>query len=153
MALMSRVFTEQGVSTLSTVLRSDTAIDASVRIMDCFVEMRRFVADNAAMTGRMQQDPELHFDKWLFSCVRSIFETSISPAMSLGRRLSRRDSSLLFSKLFARTASYIDCNLALKDKRLSLGGTGKDNALRIDVVILGTAEPEFIDAKSSRFTY
>ena len=73
--------------------------------------------------------------------------------MSLGRRLSRRDSSLLFSKLFARTASYIDCNLALKDKRLSLGGTGKDNALRIDMVILGTAEPEFIDAKSSRVTY
>ena len=64
---MSRVFTEQSVSTLSTVLRSDTAIDASVRIMDCFVEMRHFVADNAAMTGRMQQDPELHFDKWLFS--------------------------------------------------------------------------------------
>ncbi|WP_417041326.1 hypothetical protein [Ellagibacter isourolithinifaciens] len=50
---MSRVFTEQGVSTLSTVLRSDTAIDASVRIIDCFVEMRHFVADNAAMTERM----------------------------------------------------------------------------------------------------
>ncbi|WP_417060110.1 hypothetical protein, partial [Ellagibacter isourolithinifaciens] len=34
--------------------------------MDSFVEMRHFVAGNAAMTGRMQQDPELHFDKWLF---------------------------------------------------------------------------------------
>lgn len=34
---------------LSTVLRSDTAIDVSVRIMDSFVEMRHFVAGNAAM--------------------------------------------------------------------------------------------------------
>lgn len=64
---MPRAFTEQGVSMLSAILRSDTAIDASVRIMDGFVEMRHFVAGNAAMTGRMQQDSELHFDKWLFA--------------------------------------------------------------------------------------
>lgn len=44
-----RVFTEQGVSMLSAVLRSDTAIDMSVRIMNTFVEMRHFIADNAAM--------------------------------------------------------------------------------------------------------
>lgn len=66
---MPRVFAEQGVSMLSAILHSDTAIDASVRIIGSFVEMRHFVAGNAAMTGRMQQDPELHFDKWLFSCV------------------------------------------------------------------------------------
>lgn len=64
---MPRAFTEQGASMLSAVLRSDTAIDVSVRIMDSFVEIRHFVAGNAAMTGRMQQDPELHFDKWLFT--------------------------------------------------------------------------------------
>lgn len=46
---MPRVFTEQGVSMLSAVLRSDTAIDVSVRIMDAFVEMRHFIASNAAM--------------------------------------------------------------------------------------------------------
>ncbi|WP_232204413.1 ORF6N domain-containing protein [Olsenella profusa] len=44
-----RVFTEQGVSMLSAVLRSSTAIDVSVRIMDAFVEMRHFIADNARM--------------------------------------------------------------------------------------------------------
>ena len=46
---MPRVFTEQGVSMLSAVLRSDTAIDVSVRIMDAFVEMHHFIADNAHM--------------------------------------------------------------------------------------------------------
>ena len=33
----------------SAVLRSDTSIDVSVRIMDSFVGMRHFVAGNAAM--------------------------------------------------------------------------------------------------------
>ena len=82
---------------LSAILRSDTTIDVSVRIMDSFVEMRHFVAGNAAMTGRMQQDPELHFDKWLFSCVRSILETSISPDTNFGSKASRRSARRLFS--------------------------------------------------------
>lgn len=43
------VFTEQGVSMLSAVLRSDTAIEVSIKIMDAFVEMRHFIADNAHM--------------------------------------------------------------------------------------------------------
>ncbi len=46
---MPRVFTEQGVSMLSVVLRSDTAIDVSVRIMDAFVVMHHFIAGNAHM--------------------------------------------------------------------------------------------------------
>ena len=46
---MPRVFTETGVSMLSSVLRSDTAIEVSVRIMESFVEMRHFIASNAAM--------------------------------------------------------------------------------------------------------
>lgn len=43
------VFTEAGVSMLSAVLRSDTAIEMSIKIMDAFVEMRHFIANNAAM--------------------------------------------------------------------------------------------------------
>lgn len=49
-----RVFTEQGVSMLSAVLRSATAVDVSVRIMDVFVEMRHFIADNAHMFERIR---------------------------------------------------------------------------------------------------
>lgn len=44
---MPRVFTEQGVSMLSAVLHSPTAIEVSIKIMDAFVEMRRLIADNA----------------------------------------------------------------------------------------------------------
>lgn len=34
---------------LSAALRSKTAVEVSVRIMDSFVEMRHFIASNAAM--------------------------------------------------------------------------------------------------------
>lgn len=43
------VFTEQGVSMLATVLRSDIAIDISIKIMRAFVEMRKFILSNAKM--------------------------------------------------------------------------------------------------------
>lgn len=51
---MPRVFTEQGVSMLSAVLRSDTAFEVSVRIMDSFVEMRHFIASNAVMFDQIR---------------------------------------------------------------------------------------------------
>ena len=47
------VFTEQGVSMLSAVLRSETAIKVSIQIMDAFVGMRKFIANNAAIFHRL----------------------------------------------------------------------------------------------------
>lgn len=43
------VFTKQGVSMLSAVLRSQTAIEVSIKIIDTFVEMRKFLAQNASL--------------------------------------------------------------------------------------------------------
>lgn len=48
-------FTEQGIAMLSTVLRSDVAVETSIRIMDAFVETRRFFASNAALFERIRQ--------------------------------------------------------------------------------------------------
>lgn len=47
------VFSEQGVSMLSAVLRSDAAIKTSIRIMDAFVSMRRFMSQHALVFERM----------------------------------------------------------------------------------------------------
>lgn len=40
---------------LSAVLRSDVAVEMSIRIMDAFVETRRFLANNAALFERIGQ--------------------------------------------------------------------------------------------------
>jgi hypothetical protein len=46
-------FTEQGVSMLSAVLRSETAIKVSIQIINAFVEMRRFLQHNANVFARL----------------------------------------------------------------------------------------------------
>jgi hypothetical protein len=49
------VFTEQGVSMLSAVLRSQTAIEVSIKIIDSFVDMRKFISSNADMFLRFER--------------------------------------------------------------------------------------------------
>lgn len=46
-------FTEQGVAMLSAVLRSETAIQTSIHIINTFVAMRRFHAANSGLLQRM----------------------------------------------------------------------------------------------------
>lgn len=47
------VFTEQGISMLASVLHSEVAIKVSIGIMRTFVEMRRFIANNALLLERI----------------------------------------------------------------------------------------------------
>ncbi len=49
------VFTEQGVSMLSAVLKSKTAVKVSIQIIDAFVNMRKFIATNAAIFQRLDR--------------------------------------------------------------------------------------------------
>jgi len=47
------VFTEQGVSMLATVLKSDIATEVSINIMRTFVNMRKFLLSNASIFQRL----------------------------------------------------------------------------------------------------
>ena len=47
-------FTEQGIAMLSSVLKSQTAVDVNIRIMRAFVSMRRFIATNAQLFQRLE---------------------------------------------------------------------------------------------------
>ena len=49
------VFTEQGIAMLSTVLKSDIAVDVSIKIMDAFVKMRNFLLSNREMFARLDR--------------------------------------------------------------------------------------------------
>ena len=47
-------FTEQGVSMLSAVLKSETAIKVSIQIINAFVQMRKFLINNATLFQRLE---------------------------------------------------------------------------------------------------
>ena len=61
-------FTEQGIAMLSAVLRSDTAVQVSIKRMRAFVEMRKLVAHHSGLLQRMgiierrQLESERNFD-------------------------------------------------------------------------------------------
>lgn len=94
------VFTEQGISMLSAVLRSEVAVNVSVRIMRTFVEMRRFMTNNSLVLNKInelevkqliyQKDSDEKFDK-IFTYIseheevsqKIFFEGQIYDAFSL----------------------------------------------------------------------
>lgn len=52
---MLYVFTEQGIAMLSVVLKSDVAVEVSIKIMNSFVEMRNFLLSNKEMFSRLDR--------------------------------------------------------------------------------------------------
>ena len=79
------VYTEQGVSMLASVLRSKVAVQVSINIMRTFVEMRHFIANNAALFDRIskvelkqleyQKHTDERFDQ-IFECIGNQKETN-----------------------------------------------------------------------------
>ncbi len=49
-----RVFTEQGVAMLSTILKSPIAVQTSINIMDAFVHLRHYVTDKELRISNME---------------------------------------------------------------------------------------------------
>ena len=63
-----RVFTEEGVAMLSTVLKSKTATQVSIRIMDTFVSMRKFINNNKDIFRKnTRKNIYLNFFKYQFT--------------------------------------------------------------------------------------
>ena len=53
--VMPNAFTEQGVSMLSAVLKSKTAVKVSISIINSFVRMRKFFINHMGLLHRMEQ--------------------------------------------------------------------------------------------------
>ena len=49
------VFTESGVAMLSAILRSDVAVNTSIAIMNAFISLRHYMADNAVVFQRLDR--------------------------------------------------------------------------------------------------
>ena len=67
-------FTEQGVAMLSTVLRSERAIDVNISIMRAFVKLREMISSNKDLSSRLD-DLENKYDsqfKLVFDAIRQL---------------------------------------------------------------------------------
>ena len=52
---LPRVFTEQGVAMLSSVLKSERAVQVNIAIIRAFVKLREMLASNRELAGRLDQ--------------------------------------------------------------------------------------------------
>jgi hypothetical protein len=79
-------FTEQGVSMLSSVLRSKEALHVHITIMRAFVEMRRLLENNKELQAKLQQ-LESKYDqqfKVVFDAIRSLIHKKTKPRERIG---------------------------------------------------------------------
>ena len=78
-------FTEQGVAMLSAVLKSDVAVEISVKIIDAFVAMRRFIFANAQVFQRLDtlEIKQLETDKKIEQVSNAIESKEIQPRQGI----------------------------------------------------------------------
>jgi hypothetical protein len=82
-------FTEQGVAMLSSVLRSERAVQVNVAIMRAFVSLRRMLAGNHALAAKLtelERRLEGHDQaiKSLFSAIREFMAPPAKPRREIG---------------------------------------------------------------------
>ncbi len=95
------VFTEQGVSMLSAVLRSKTAIEVSIQIINTFVAMRRFLSQNAGIFQRLDlvEKKQLENDIQFAKIFATLEDKSITPKKGIFFEGQIFDAYLFFSNL------------------------------------------------------
>jgi len=103
------VFTEQGVSMLSAVLRSDIAVKVSIQIMDAFVTMRRFISSNAQMFQRLDRVElkQIDHDKKFEQVFKAIEDKSIKPSKGIFFDGQIFDAYIFVSDLIKNAKSII----------------------------------------------
>ena len=78
-------FTEQGVAMLSAVLRSKMAIKVSIRIIKAFVEMKKFISNNAAIFQRLEnvEMKQLITDEKIDKIFEALENNSLKPKQGI----------------------------------------------------------------------
>ncbi|HEY3488988.1 MAG TPA: ORF6N domain-containing protein [Candidatus Deferrimicrobiaceae bacterium] len=89
------VFTEQGVAMLSSVLRTDRAVQVNIAIMRAFVAVRQTLATNRSLARKLE-DLERKYDarfKIVFDAIRALMTSPDPPSRKIGFSISPRRST------------------------------------------------------------
>jgi hypothetical protein len=75
-------FTEQGVAMLSSVLRSDRAIQVNVEIMRAFVRLRRLMASHADLSRKLDELEKRYDSQFrvVFDAIRELMAPHVVPS-------------------------------------------------------------------------
>lgn len=159
------VFTEQGIAMLSPLLNSEIAVQVSISIMRAFVEIRKFIMENAPILERLTNveykilEHDKNFDK-LFNALQTdgnfkqkmFFEGQIYDAYSLIIDIIKKANNKIII-----IDNYIDDSvlkmLAKKNKNVEVMilTSEKSNISKLDVQKFNKEYPVLKVAKTNRF--
>jgi len=86
-----RVFTEQGVAMLSSVLHSERAVQVNIEIMRAFVRLRRILASHADLARRLdalEREYDMQF-KAIFDAIRELMTPRAPARRAIGFRSAK----------------------------------------------------------------
>ena len=79
-------FTEQGVAMLSSVLRSERAIEVNIAIMRAFVQLREMLASNVELSRKLKQIEKKYDEQFkiVFEAIRQLMAPPAKPRKKIG---------------------------------------------------------------------
>ena len=86
---LPHAFTEQGVAMLSSVLRSQRAVEVNIAIMRTFVQLRRLMDSNALLADKIEHlekkyaDHDQHF-QIVFDAIKKLISSPATPGKEMG---------------------------------------------------------------------
>ncbi len=79
-------FTEQGVAMLSSILRSERAIEVNIAIMRAFVQFREMLASNVELARKLKQMEKKYDEQFkiVFEAIRQLMTPPAKPRKKIG---------------------------------------------------------------------
>jgi hypothetical protein len=130
-------FTEQGVSMLSAVLRSKIAVEVSIKIIDSFVSMRKFISNNTLISNKvyMIEQKLLEHDNKFNEIFKAIETKDIRPKQGIFFDGQIFDAYVFISKLIKKAEKSIILIDDYVDETVLLQ-LSSEAAKNIDITIL-----------------
>ena len=87
-------FTEQGVAMLSSVLRSERAIEVNIAIMRAFVQLREMLASNVELARKLKQMEKKYDEQFkiVFEAIRQLMTPPAKPRKKIGFEVKEKQA-------------------------------------------------------------
>jgi len=88
-------FTEQGVAMLSSVLRSERAIEVNIAIMRAFVQLREMLASNVELARKLKQMEKKYDEQFriVFEAISQLMTPPAKPRKKIGFEVKEKQAA------------------------------------------------------------
>jgi len=88
-------FTEQGVAMLSSVLKSERAIEVNIAIMRAFVQLREMLASNVELARKLKQMEKKYDEQFkiVFEAIRQLMTPPAKPRKKIGFEVKEKQAA------------------------------------------------------------